>query len=643
MLTASLAPSCDAFGHTTDAIQDVEKGSELSRHLTNHALTSFSWSDVGVTVKDRKTKKPIQILNSSYGCVQAGSVVALMGPSGSGKTTMLNVLAHRTSTMKGDIQGRIMMNGRVMDEAAIRRVSTYVEQEDAMIGILTARETVDFAARLSMNGNTPKKDRLSRVDGLIESFGLQRQADTIVGTPLRKGLSGGQKRRLSVASQLVTSPRLVFLDEPTSGLDSTASFECMKFIRQVAKQHNLIIIASIHQPSTTTFQLFDQLMLLSQGRTCYFGAVSAVEGYFERIGRPIPLHINPAEYLLDLVNTDFGHDDSSADGSLGYVHEAWTASEEHNALMLSTATVSSLVPVSPSRTSRKSTLAIAWVLLHRNFIKSYRDLIAYGTRVFMYFGLAIMMGTVWLRLSYHQNSIQPFTNAIFFGGAFMSFMAVAYVPSIIEDLNSFAKERANGLYGPLPFIIGNTLIGIPWLFLIAVMFSIITYWLGHFNPTAGGFCMWVLWLFLDLLAAEGLVVLVSSIFPLFVVALAVTAFANGLWMCVNGFLVPMGTLNPFWKYVFHYIDYQAYVFQGMMVNQFRSTIWECDKSSDTDEYQCMYPSDLQSQGKIRGTAVLRAYKYSWGDDKIGEWIGIMFAIILAYRILGYLVLVMKKH
>ncbi|OCT53754.1 hypothetical protein CLCR_10508 [Cladophialophora carrionii] len=311
--------------------------------------------------------------------------------------------------------------------------------------------------------------------------------------------------------------------------------------------------------------------------------------------------------------------------------------------MSSAATVSSTAPILSSRMSRKSTLAIAWVLLHRNFVKSYRDFIAYGTRVSMYFGLAIMMGTVWLRLSYHQNSIQPFTNAIFFGGAFMSFMAVAYVPSIIEDLNSFTKERANGLYGPMPFVIANTLISIPWLFLIAVMFSIITYWLGHFNPTAGGFWMWVLWLFLDLLAAEGLVVLVSSIFPLFVVALAVTAFANGLWMCVNGFLVPMETLNPFWKYVFHYIDYRACVFQGMMVNQFRSTIWDCATSSETNDYQCMFPSDLQAQGKIRGTAVLRAYKYSWSDDKVGEWIGIMFAIILAYRVLGYLFLVMKKH
>jgi len=154
---------------------------------------------------------------------------------------------------------------------------------------------------------------------------------------------------------------------------------------------------------------------------------------------------------------------------------------------------------------------------------------------------------VWLRLSYDQSSIQPFITAIFFGGAFMSFMAVAYVPSIIEDLHTFRKERANGLYGPLPFSIANALIGIPWLFLISIIFSVITYWLSHFRSAAGGFWMWELWLFLDLLAAEGMVVLVSSLFPIFVVSLAITAFANGLWMCVDGFLVPMGSLNVFWK------------------------------------------------------------------------------------------------
>lgn len=395
----------DASSNVVDTTTDLEKGHELGRHLTNSVVTSFSWEGVSVAVKDRKSGEPLKILDSNHGCVKAGSVLALMGPSGSGKTTLLNVLAHRTSTMKGDFKGKIMINGQVTNQQSIRKVSSYVEQEDAMIGILTTYETVDFAARLSLQGTMSKKERIARVNELIESFGLQRQKDIIVGTPLRKGLSGGQTRRLSVASQLVTSPRILFLDEPTSGLDSAASFEVMNYIKQIAKEYRLICIASIHQPSTTTFELFDQLMLLSEGRTCYFGALADVDAYFNRIDRPIPVHINPAEFLLDLVNGDFSHagNHDPAHNELKYIQDSWSSCAESKKAVEECSSLSAN-EASPSmlQSSRQNALALSWILLHRNFIKSYRDIIAYGTRVFMYFGLAIMMGT-------HTSILAPMT------------------------------------------------------------------------------------------------------------------------------------------------------------------------------------------------------------------------------------------
>lgn len=178
------------------------------------------------------------------------------------------------------------------------------------------------------------------------------------------------------------------------------------------------------------------------------------------------------------------------------------------------------------------------ILLHRSFIKSYRDAVAYGIRIAMYVGLSIMMGTVWVRLSPTQESIQPFINAIFFGSAFMSFMAVAYVPAFLEDRLQYVKELRNGLYGATELIISNFLIGIPYLFTIAMIFSLISYWLSNFQPTAVAFFTSVMWIFLDLVAAESLVVLVTSVFPNFVISLALVAFANGLWMSVGGFMVP---------------------------------------------------------------------------------------------------------
>ena len=136
-----------------------------------------------------------------------------------------------------------------------------------------------------------------------------------------------------------------------------------------------------------------------------------------------------------------------------------------------------------------------------------------------------------------------------------------------------------------------------------MLFSIVAYWLSNFRPSAEAFFTWVMWLFLDLIAAESLVVLISSLIPIFVVALAGTAFVNGLWMCTGGFLVPPQTLNPFWRYVFHYIDYQSYVFQGMMVNEFGHRNFSCAKANlGPGNCQCLYDSDLADQCMIRGTA-----------------------------------------
>lgn len=279
------------------------------------------------------------------------------------------------------------------------------------------------------------------------------------------------------------------------------------------------------------------------------------------------------------------------------------------------------------------------------------------------------MGTVWLRLDTSQEHIQPFTNAIvsisyqhqpavtnlltdqFFGSAFMSFMAVAYVPAFLEDRATFVKERANGLYGATPFILANFIIGLPFLctptppifsiplltspVIIAILFSIVAYWLSNFTPTATAFFTWVLWLFLDLLAAESLVVFVTALLPNFVLSLAVVAFANGLWMSVGGFLVPITILNPFWHYVFHYIDYQAYVFQGMMVNEFGRRNYSCGGGC-----RCMYSTDLEDQCLIRGTGVLEQYGYGTGN--MGKWVGILIGIIAGYRVLGWLALVWRR-
>uniref|UniRef100_A0A060T3A4 ARAD1A14146p n=1 Tax=Blastobotrys adeninivorans TaxID=409370 RepID=A0A060T3A4_BLAAD len=601
---------------------DIEKGSQFVRE--------FAWKDVTVSVPSSEGEKVL--LNSVNGRVRAGEMLAIMGSSGSGKTTLLDYLSRRST--KGKQLGEVTIDKIALDNSVLREYSVYVEQEDTLIGSLTVRETMNFSARLSQ---VPKDGLKQKIAELLAFFGLSSNADTKVGTPIIKGLSGGQKRRLSVASQLITDPSILFLDEPTSGLDSFASYQVIKSIREIAKARNMIVICTIHQPSMKTFQLFDKLMVLSKGNVLYNDRVDKVSDYFSHLGHPVSPHENVADHILEVTNVDFDNTSQGGD-TIQKLSAAWRQHEleTQTTPLESTRTNSeeSLIDTAVKESKRNQISVFTsqvFYLCRRQLIKARRDVFAYGVRMIMYLGLAILMGTVWLRFKQEEKYVQPYVNAIFFGSAFMSFMAVAYIPAFLEDHSAFVRESQNGLYGPGPFLVSNFVIGVPFLFLIALMFLIVTFWLIHFTATGPVFGKFLLWLFLDLLAAESLVVLISLMVPQFVGALALVAFANGLWMSVDGFLVAPNVLNVFWKYTFHQFDYQRYVFEGLMAAQFKGTNFECHE-------QCRYSLGNSSSS---GQEILESYGY--GNIPEGKWVGILISIIAAMRILAYLWLKLKNY
>lgn len=623
------------------------------------SLSFFAWKNVSLELKNHNGGK-IRLISDASGSIKPGEVMALMGPSGSGKTTLLNILAQRSAYKNATISGDVYTDAFTVTKDNIKLFSSYVEQEDSLIGSLSVYETVDFARKLQDAAKDSldigKTDRVKgsptdRVTEILKHLGLLEQRDVFVGTPLTKGISGGQKRRLSVASQIIGNPSVLFLDEPTSGLDSTAAHQVVTSIKNAAKSFNMMVIISIHQPSTATFNLFDKVLFLAKGCTIYNNRVDKLFDYFEGINKPIPERYNPAEYIIELINTDFHYNDApsarvSVENEESILNDEEKVLEELKLSWIENVrdAVSFDDSVALIDSSKKinfkcltfykcfvAQMTEIGILTHRLFIKSRRDLLAYYVRVVMYLGLAILMGTVWLRLGYHQDDIQPFINAIFFSGAFLSFMTVAYIPSYLEDLRNYRKENMNGLTGPAAFVISNFIVGIPFLFGIVLLFSVITYFMSNFRHSASGFWYFTLWLFLDLVAAESLTVMISTFMPIFVVSLALTAFANGLWMSVSGFLVTTNILNVFWYYTFYWINYQRYVFQGMIFNQFLDTVYDCGSGC-----HCMYSSDLEDTCKIAGEAVLSNLGY--GKENKGLWVGILIVLIFVYRFGTYLAL-----
>ncbi|KAF3616750.1 ABC transporter G family member 11 [Capsicum annuum] len=242
----------------------------LSGKLYNEGIY-LTWKDLWVTVPDKKTGRRA-ILQGLTGYVQPGEVLAIMGPSGCGKSTLLDTLAGRLDSNTRQT-GEILINGRRQSLAF--GTSAYVTQDDTLMTTLTVREAIYYSAQLQLPNSMSRSEKRERAEATIREMGLQDAMNTRIGGWSVKGLSGGQKRRVSICIEILKRPKLLFLDEPTSGLDSAASYHVMNRIVQLAKQDGRTVVASIHQPSSEVFELFHNLCLLSSGRTVYFGSISA--------------------------------------------------------------------------------------------------------------------------------------------------------------------------------------------------------------------------------------------------------------------------------------------------------------------------------------------------------------------------------
>ncbi|KAJ6370629.1 hypothetical protein OIU77_001191 [Salix suchowensis] len=271
----------------------------------------LTWKDltVMVTLSNGETQRVLEGLN---GYAEPGSLTALMGPSGSGKSTLLDALSSRLAA-NAFLSGTVLLNGRKTKLSF--GTAAYVTQDDNLLGTLTVRETISYSARLRLPDKMPWSEKRALVESTIIEMGLQDCADTVIGNWHLRGISGGEKRRVSIALEILMRPRLLFLDEPTSGLDSASAFFVTQTLRGLSRDGRTVI-ASIHQPSSEVFELFDRLYLLSGGKTVYFGQ------FFAQAGFPCPALRNPSDHFLRCINSDFDKVKATLKGSMKLRFEA---------------------------------------------------------------------------------------------------------------------------------------------------------------------------------------------------------------------------------------------------------------------------------------------------------------------------------
>ncbi|KAJ6968167.1 ABC transporter G family member 15-like [Populus alba x Populus x berolinensis] len=242
-----------------------------------------------------------KLLSDLSGYAEPGHILAIMGPSGSGKSTLLDSLAGRLSS-NVKMSGKVLLNAR-RSSIDCRDIS-YVTQEDFFLGTLTVKETITYSAHLRLPRKTTKEELDSVVENTIMEMGLQDCADSKIGNWHLRGISTGEKKRLSIGVEILTRPHIMLLDEPTTGLDSASAFFVMRALSSIAYDGK-IVICSLHQPSSDVFNLLDDLLLLSGGETVYFGEAKMAVKFFAEAGFPCPTKRNPSDHFLRCINLDF--------------------------------------------------------------------------------------------------------------------------------------------------------------------------------------------------------------------------------------------------------------------------------------------------------------------------------------------------
>ncbi|KAJ4979373.1 hypothetical protein NE237_010153 [Protea cynaroides] len=258
-------------------------------------VIEVSFKDLTLTLKGKHK----HLLRCVSGKIIPGHVSAVMGPSGAGKTTFLSALAGKVAGCT--MSGLILVNGQVESIRSYKKIIGFVPQDDIVHGNLTVEENLWFSARCRLSADMPKPDKVLVVERVIESLGLQAVRDSLVGTVEKRGISGGQRKRVNVGLEMVMEPSLLILDEPTSGLDSSSSLLLLRALRREAIE-GVNICMVVHQPSYTLFKMFDDLILLAKGGlTVYHGPVKKVEEYFAGIGIHVPDRVNPPDHFIDIL------------------------------------------------------------------------------------------------------------------------------------------------------------------------------------------------------------------------------------------------------------------------------------------------------------------------------------------------------
>ncbi|XP_049389742.1 ABC transporter G family member 21 [Solanum stenotomum] len=590
-------PTCNISPRVNDdTVSDHQQSHHAKLSILRESLhpVTLKFEDVSYTIKlesnkrgyfsSHQQKQTRMILQNVMGIVKPGELLAMLGPSGSGKTTLLTSIAGR---LHCKFSGTITYNDQQFSSSMKRKIG-FVTQDDVLYPHLTVLETLTYAALLRLPSKLTNQEKIEQAELVIMELGLTRCRNSMIGGQLFRGISGGERKRVSIGQEMLVNPSLLLLDEPTSGLDSTTAQRIMSTLRWLARGGRTVV-TTIHQPSSTLFRMFDKIIVLTEGCPIYYGKSSLVMEYFASIGyAPGFNFMNPADFLLDLANGithDTRHDDQhelimkqDQSENQNATKQSLISSYRKNIYPLLKEEINQSCnrSIRSSSTSRDDQWTTSWwlqfkVLLGRG-LKERKHEAYSGLRIFQVMSVSFLSGLLWWHCN--TNHIMDQVGLLFFFSIFWGFFPLfSAIFAFPQERPMLIRERSSGMYRLSSYYFARTVGDLPMELVLPTIFVTVTYWMGGLKPKFVTFILTLLIILLNVLVSQGLGLALGAILMDVKQATTLSSVLMLVFLLASGYYIQHIPIFINWL---KYISFSHYCYKLLLGVQYsRNEVYEC--------------------------------------------------------------------
>ncbi|XP_021827008.1 ABC transporter G family member 4 [Prunus avium] len=578
---------------------------------TKSTTTTATFSPFHFLFKPCTAPTPTYILKDISLTAYPSEILAIVGPSGAGKSTLLDILAARTSPTGG----ALLLNSSPINPSSFRKLSAYVPQHDACLPLLTVFETFAFAASLLVPNSSP-----TNIADVVASLLTELRLTHLANTRLGHGLSGGERRRVSIGLSLLHDPAVLLLDEPTSGLDSTSAFNVIQTLKSICTSRHRTVVLSIHQPSNKILSAIDKILLLSKGTVVHHGTLSSLEAFLLSNGFTVPPQLNALEYTMEILNRlpAFKPITSATPPPSSPPDNPHNSDQDNQATR-------QVIRYKSSRIQEVLALYNRfWKIIYRT-----RQLLLTNTLEALLVGL--VLGTIYINIGFDKQGIEKRFGLFAFTLTFLLSSTTETLPIFINERPILLRETSGGIYRLSSYLIANTLVFLPYLLAIAIIYSVSVYFLVGLCASWQAFAYFVLVIWVIVLMANSFVLFLSSLAPNYIAGTSLVTILLGGFFLFSGYFISKDNMPKYWLFM-HFFSMYKYALDALLINEYGCLVSSCliwYEENNGNNRECM----------VTGGDVL--LKRGLHERQRWSNIYILIGFFVLYRVLCLMVLIRR--